>query len=73
MNAGYMADVIADHFNLPSDSFHPVPVPEKGEEMEWYKALARKVKELDPARTDDDINLQTQSFMTLFGGDPLYL
>jgi len=73
MNAGYMADVIADHFNLPSASFDPVPVPEKGEEMEWYKALARKVKELDPARTDDDINLQTQSFMTLFGGDPLYL
>lgn len=71
MNTGYMSWLIASHFNLPFASFHPVPVPKEDEIMEWYKALARKVKELDPARSDDDINLQTQSFMTLFGGEPL--
>lgn len=52
-----MEEVIACHYNLPRAEFHPVPVPKAGEEMDWYKALAWKVKELDPAWSDDDINL----------------
>lgn len=39
-----MAEVIASHYNLPSAEFRPVPVPKAGEEMDWYKALALKVK-----------------------------